>query len=274
MSRLTPSQRIIAVIEYCKLSYNALSKKMGRSNAQFLHDIVKGVTKNVTENVAEEINVLFPEINKYWLITGEGDMLQNIRQVDVIQEPKASYSNMPTVITVDNMGNENIVLVPIEARAGYVQGFYNPEYIQSLPTFWLPGLGQGTFRAFPVKGHSMSGTLENKSFIVGQWVENWADDIKDGEIYIIVYDDGDKLEDGVTIKRCINKIRKYGNVICKSDNLDRTSYPNFSIDATTIKEVWHLKIGLKTSFPDPSALFDRMNNLEADVEILKNKMKN
>ncbi|HCZ36894.1 MAG TPA: hypothetical protein DHV26_13315, partial [Cytophagales bacterium] len=44
------------------------------------------------------------------------------------------------VTTVDKTGRDNIVLVPIKAQAGYLQGAQQPEYIEHLPTFWLPGL--------------------------------------------------------------------------------------------------------------------------------------
>lgn len=59
------------------------------------------------------------------------------------------------VTTVDKTGRDNIVLVPIKAQAGYLQGAQQPEYIEHLPTFWLPGLNHGTYRAFEVSGYSM-----------------------------------------------------------------------------------------------------------------------
>ena len=59
------------------------------------------------------------------------------------------------VTTVDNSGKDNIVLVPIKAQAGYLVGAQQQEYIESLPAFWLPGLGPGSYRAFEVSGYSM-----------------------------------------------------------------------------------------------------------------------
>lgn len=175
---------------------------------------------------------------------------------------------VPQVVTIDGNQKDNVVMVPVKARAGYLDGFYRPEFIQTLPTYRLPNINNGTFRMFEVKGHSMNQSLPNKSIAVGEWVENWIDDIKDGRIYIIVYDDGDKFEDGIIIKRCLNRIKKYNNLICKSDNLDRSSYPNISIDPMHIKEVWELKGAFKFEFPDPSSLFKRMDDLEANYQQL------
>ena len=40
--------------------------------------------------------------------------------------------------TVDSNNRENIEVVPIKAKAGYKNGFADPEFIQKLPTFQLP----------------------------------------------------------------------------------------------------------------------------------------
>ncbi|WP_395974191.1 helix-turn-helix domain-containing protein [Chryseobacterium cucumeris] len=204
-------------------------------------------------------------INGDWLLTYRGNMIKDESNSLAVSDTKIMY-NLPSVVTVDSNDNENIPFVPAKARAGYLDGYYKPEFMKTLPTYRIPGLNNGTFRMFEVKGHSMNLTLPNKSIAVGEWVENWDENIKDGRIYIIVYDDGDKIEDGILIKRCLNRIKKYNNLICKSDTLDRTDYPNISIDPSCIKEVWELKGAFKFEFPDPSNLFKRMDDLEADAE--------
>ena len=39
------------------------------------------------------------------------------------------YSKIPQVITVDREGNDNIIYVPVKARAGYVLGYGDPEFM-------------------------------------------------------------------------------------------------------------------------------------------------
>lgn len=59
-------------------------------------------------------------------------------------------------ISVDKGNQENVEYVPIKAKAGYLSGYNDPEFIASLPRFSLPNLPrQGTYRIFPTVGDSM-----------------------------------------------------------------------------------------------------------------------
>ncbi len=170
---------------------------------------------------------------------------------------------MPSVITVDSEGNENIPLVPQYAQAGYMAGLDDPEYVRGLPVFRLPKIDAGTYRMFEVKGNSMVPTLHSGSYAVGQWVEN-LDDIKDDQIYIIV-----SREDGIVIKRVINRIKKYGHLYAKSDN--RSTFEPYTIDPEEIIEVWHLKTALIWQFSNPLDIYERITDLEAEVSYIKGR---
>ncbi len=154
----------------------------------------------------------------------------------------------------------NVVLVPNKAAAGYLLGYGDTEFVQSLPTFSLPNIQNGTFRMFQVSGHSMYPTISDGCYVVGEWIENWAD-IKDNRVYVIVSDDG------ILIKRVLNRLKKYDNLYLKSDN--RKEYPNISLKPHEIKEIWAVKMHLSFDLPDPSVLYDRMNDLEAEIEHVK-----
>ncbi|MDM1093391.1 XRE family transcriptional regulator [Myroides odoratimimus] len=172
---------------------------------------------------------------------------------------------VPTVVTVDSMNQDNIVLVPIQAQAGYLVGYTDPTFLQSLPSYRLPNLNNGIFRMFQIKGSSMFPTLHDHSFVVGQFVENWIEDIKDDRIYVIV-----SKEDGVVVKRVLNRIVKYSNLYCKSDN--RKEYPSFQVDVQDIKEVWHVKMALLIDLPNPADLYDRINEVESEIVYLRDKL--
>lgn len=173
-------------------------------------------------------------------------------------------NKVPSIVTVDSSNNDNIVLVPVYAQAGYLNGYCDPMFIQNLPSYRLPNLNNGLFRMFQVKGRSMFPTLHEHSYVVGQFVENWIEDIKDNRIYVIVSN-----EDGVIVKRVLNRIIKYSNLYCKSDN--RREYPNFPIEVEHIKEIWDVKMALLVDLPDPADLYDRLNDIEAEIEHLKNR---
>lgn len=181
----------------------------------------------------------------------------------VADSPDYYYTKQPSVVTVDKSNNDNIVLVPQKLKAGYLAGWDDPRFISTLPSYRMPGLNNGVFRMFPVEGNSMFPTLTNNSYVVGQFVENWITGIKDNRLYVII---SNEVEDGL-VKRCINRIKKYNNLICKSDN--RRNYPTQNIDPSTIKEVWEVKLHLNFDLPDPGDLYDRMNDLEAELEEIK-----
>lgn len=176
------------------------------------------------------------------------------------------------ITTVDKSGKDNIVLVPIKAQAGYLQGAQQTEYIEHLPAFWIPGLNHGTFRAFEVSGYSMLADRTGffpGDIVVGEYVER-LEDIKDGFVYILV--NNAQEVDNIVLKRCLNYLDKGGVIICKSDNKD-PQYPTFPLPVENIKEVWKFKIKLTRQAPEPSGLYERINSLEGDMVLLKEQLK-
>lgn len=261
--------RIISLINTFAGGNNSEFAQILGINEANVRSYVKGTEPkfNVIQKIAEKF-----EINFDWLLLGKGEMLKTQQ---IVSETKADYNRMPTIVTVDTHERENIPLVSVAARAGYLEGYYKPDFIKNLPVYRMPGLDNGTFRAFQVRGQSMNqAALHDKCYAVGEWVENWVTDIKDDRIYIIIHEDWDSDREGVLIKRCVNRIEKYQNLLCKSDNLDRWSYPNINISPTTIKEVWEVKGAVIFQFPNPALIFDRMNDLEADMADLKRKLLN
>lgn len=213
--------------------------------------------KNVlekNEDIYEDINEDNPNVKK---------MSPNI----VSQQSVNYTSNSPTVITVDSNDKDNIVLVPYKLKAGYLEGYNDPNFIKKLPTFRMPGLNNGIFRMFEIEGNSMFPTFPSRSYVVCQFVENWITGIKDGRVYAII---SNEVEDGL-IKRCVNKIKKYNNLIVKSDN--RRNYPTQNINPESIKEVWEFKLHLNFSVPDPADIYDQLYDLQGEVSSLKEIVK-
>lgn len=185
---------------------------------------------------------------------------------EVSEDLKVYYPlQVPKVVTVDKVGRDNVVLVPVKAAAGYLTGYSDPSFIRSLPTYNLPNLHNGTFRMFQVGGHSMYPTLHNGSYVVGEWVEDWVNSIKDNRIYVVVVRGDD--EEGILVKRVLNRLSKYGHLYLKSDN--RREYPNITLSPQNIIEVWEVKLYLGWELPDPATLYSRVNDLEAEIEHLK-----
>lgn len=273
--------RIYKYLDYKGIKAAPFEKQIGLSNGYL------GKQKRRKADLGESIIIKIidncPDLDLTWLISGKGQMIKpNIKDkqhfksvansVAFSEETKStenatlskSKDRMPKVVTVDKQGNDNVVLVPVKAAAGYLAGYGDSDFIQTLPTYNLPNVYNGTYRMFQVSGHSMFPTLSDGSYVVGEWVENLFKDVKDNRIYIVV------SEDGILVKRVLNRLKKYGNLYLKSDN--RKEYPNRALELHQIKEVWSVKMHLTFDLPDPTVLYDRVSDLEAEIEHIKTKI--
>lgn len=253
----------------------------GVSQYQFYKD--SGISRSTLSNksgLSEENTAKFfdyaKDVDPMWILLGKGEMLKEYSDLNVKQEKSLNVQEkplffeprkggLPAILTVDTQGEENILMVPVAARAGYLTGYGDPEFLSTLPTYRLPKLNNGTFRMFEVAGHSMYPTIHQGSIAIGEWVENWHD-IKDNQIYIIVTEG-----DGIVIKRVMNRIEKYNNLYLKSDN--RKEYPSYTVEPGSIIEIWHLKTALIFEFQDPADLYDRVNDLEVEFHMLQGLLK-
>ncbi len=67
---------IAKVLAYTKLNAKQLAERIGLDRPQAIYDILKGKTKSISPAMANKILSVFPEIDRGWLMTGEGDMLR------------------------------------------------------------------------------------------------------------------------------------------------------------------------------------------------------
>jgi transcriptional regulator with XRE-family HTH domain len=176
----------------------------------------------------------------------------------------------PIPITVNPSGEENIVLVNQTARAGYLQGYGDPEYVSHLPAFNLPGFNQGTYRMFQVEGDSMyqfgGAGLYDGDIVIAQFIENPMD-IRDSRVYVVV------SSEGVLIKRCINRLNTENRVlICNSDNKNG-EYPPIMVKPEDIKEVWEFKAKISRQIPENLDYYNELTDLRGRMTLLEKKLK-
>lgn len=263
--------RVIHYIDNKGINNSSFEKMCGLSNGYLgtqlkrNADLGEGVLNKILDNCLD----LSPE----WLLTGRGEMLKSEGATEVIKTPPVEIiapikvegrSLMPKVIVLkdEDVEEERIPLVPVMAQAGYLQGYDDPQYIKELPMYNLPGMRNGTFRIFQVEGLSMYPTLQSGSYVVGQFVEDW-EHISDNRIYVVV------STEGVIVKRVLNRIEKYGSLYCKSDN---RVFPHINVRLKDIKEIWECKMHLSFDFLDPVPEYQKIADLEADVQFLKQRV--
>ncbi|MFD2516097.1 helix-turn-helix domain-containing protein [Pontibacter locisalis] len=167
-------------------------------------------------------------------------------------------------ITVDEEQRENIELVPQKASAGYLNGYADPEFIEELPRFRLPMLGNtGTFRAFEISGDSML-PITSGTVIVGQFIEDWAT-LKDGTPCIIVSE-----KEGVVFKRVYNKLKDSSVLRLHSDN---PVYSPYEIGVEDVLEIWEAKSYISNSFPIADLSLDKLSSIVLDLQKEVQKLK-
>jgi transcriptional regulator with XRE-family HTH domain len=163
--------------------------------------------------------------------------------------------------TVDSQNRENIEVVPLKAKAGYKNGFADPEFIKKLPTFQLPLLlSDRKYRMFQISGDSML-PIPDKSWIIAEYLENWYD-VKDGEAYIVL-----TQEEGLVFKIAYNQLKKKKNLLLKSLN---AIYEPYELHLGEIREVWKFCNYLSSEIPDNTFskddLLSKIMHLEKEVK--------
>jgi len=260
------AQKIRAIINEFNLNNYSFSKRIGVTSTT-VDSIINGRPQpdGSRKRTKPGYDVLMSIINEFDInpdyLFGKDD--QMIRSD--VRKP-ATYSGMPQVVAVNPSGNENVVYVPIKARAGYLNGYGDTEYIESLPTFNMPHLTNGTYRCFEVYGNSMVRTFFDGDLVFGKYVESLSD-IKDGRVYVIVSKD-----DGIVLKRVINRIEERGKLILKSDNKNG-NYPTYTIDAEDVMEVWYVTMFASKQMPEPVDIYDRLHELESQLVELRESLK-
>ena len=258
-----------------------LRKKSGKTQDALSAELKIGRTTiaNYEAGISEPNVDTLIALSKYFGIP-VGDMLsKNMEDVissdekDVMlraafpEKPKTGYSGIPKIITVDNSGNDNILYVPVKARAGYLSGYGDVEFMESLPTFRLPGLNNATYRMFEVDGPSMAPNVLHGDRIIGEWVEA-LDNIHDNRVYVIVH------TGGVAVKRVLNRLKERGKLYLKSDTIaHRHEFPTLEIDPEDVKEVWYGRMKISSDFSEPAEVYHRLADLEMDVLEMKKDLR-
>ena len=204
-------------------------------------------------------------VSRYFHISIDILLSVDLRKIPVDDLLKLGDNRILLPITVDKNGNNFIEIIPHKARAGYLTGYANPEFIENLQHISLPWLRNGKFRAFPVDGDSMP-PHKSGFFIVGRYVEKLGD-VMDGKTYILL-----TKNEGIVYKR-LNKNGKNALVL----HSDNAYYKSYEVKASEILEIWEFACSLATEEfkPDdlsPESLKEVLMDLRREVREVKEKL--
>ncbi len=167
--------------------------------------------------------------------------------------------------TIDRENNENIELVHEKAKAGYMRGFADPDFISELPKFQMPFLSkEKKYRTFQISGDSML-PIPDKSWITAEFIQDW-ENVKDNESYIIL-----TLDDGIVFKVIENKLLAERKLRLHSLNPE---YKSYDLAINEIKEIWRFTHFISHQLPEPdmskTSIVEKIVYLQREVEKLKN----
>ena len=173
----------------------------------------------------------------------------------------------PKIITVNSEGQEAAVMIDIKAAAGLPNNIDNPKYYSAMPTIQLPKrqFSNGTHIVIQASGESMHPTIYHQDWIISRFDDQPAENMKDGYVYVIV------SKSGVVIKRCLNRIKQRGMIVCQSDN--SIGNPTYEIEIEDILQVYRAEAKLSFNLGNLNAdLYKRLNNIEIEVSDLRKQI--
>ena len=223
---MNASERIDTLLEMYELNAKALSEMLGMKRPQAIYDILNGKTRSITEKMAIKIVSAFSEINKTWLLTGEGSILKDPQHNKVIKD---LYDNSD--IANPQQRSQKVPIFDLEATAGF-SSLYSDLSSAVSDYIIIPNLPP-VDGAIYARGDSMAPLIESGDIIIFKKVDVCPDNILWGQIYIISYTiDGDDY----TVLKYIRQSPRTGCIRLESFNsrFDPQDIPSSSITALAL----------------------------------------
>ncbi|WP_456441764.1 S24 family peptidase [Psychroserpens sp.] len=258
-------EKILAIINRFNLNNYAFSKRIGVTGTT-IDSIVNGRSQKdgSRKKTKPGYDVLLAIIDTFDI---NPDYMFGKSEVMLTSEITSipTYSGIPQIVSTISEGKGNVVFVSTKARAGYLNGYGDDDYIESLPSFKMPLLTNGTFRCFEVQGNSMIQTFYDGDLVFGKYIEAISD-IKNNDVYVVV-----SKNDGVVLKRIINHTENQQRLILKSDNQDG-NFPDYSTHSEDIMEIWQITMYASKQIPKPVDVFNKLHELESKIMNIESKI--
>ncbi|MBC7862212.1 MAG: helix-turn-helix domain-containing protein [Bacteroidia bacterium] len=207
---------------------------------------------------------LLLKISDFFRISVDALLKGDFSRTDPGSIMKIGRNRLLFPIVIDRNGRDVIEVVPIRARAGYLNGFSDPEFVGDLQRMSLPFMPTGKHRAFAIQGDSMPPVKEG-SYVVGKYVEE-LEDIKDGYTYVLV-----TKEEGIVYKRVYQSPHKDGSLLLHSDNKE---YSPYKVKADDVFEAWEFTCcinigGYKPEELNPESIMNMLKSMKVEIEKIK-----
>lgn len=217
------------VIAHSKKNKAAFARSIGAEPTQ-VYDILSGKTKSITESFARKIVDNYKEIRLSWLLTGEGSMLVSSSHVE---NPTSHEKKSPSHADESTKEGEKGLkyYYEMDATAGDIEDLTDNEIGQPYRILTIPGYEGCT--AFNVRGESMLNVAKPGDIVAVE--PNPADIVVNGEIYLVVTKDGQRM-----IKRCIH-LPDTQQLRCISDTPRIELFPPTDIATERVHRIFRVR---------------------------------
>ena len=209
------SDIINKVLEYTGLTPSVFAKKLGEKRPQRIYDIQNGKTKKLSPEIADKITSVFPTINRTWLLTGEGDMLNENATLTILNDDKIT----------------TVPLLPISAQGGTLNDFVMAVKEMDCEKIISP-IGHADF-AITVSGDSMAPEYPSGSQVLIKKINERAF-IDWGRTYVL------DTCNGTVIKKLMPSDDGDSNIVkCVSVN---PGYPPFDVNLNDVYGIYRVML--------------------------------
>ena len=209
-----------------------LKKKISQEKLAESLLITRGRYVKYEDGTSEAPYEILKRISQYYKVSIDILLCADVRKIKMDDLVKLENNRLLLPVMVGNDGENFIEIVTQKAKAGYMNGYSDTEYIESLPRISLPFLGPGLHRGFTVEGDSMP-PHEDGDVIVGRYVES-LNELKVGRTYI-----NNTKSEGIVYKR----LDRYKNNVLLLES-DESFYSAYEVKASEIEQVWEFKCNL------------------------------
>lgn len=213
------------------MRYKGFDKKS--SFASFLN-IKPNTLSNWFTRKTFDIDIIqnkLPELNKVWLLTGEGEMLKGIPLIKSFPIPQGELKQKEYATTI------KVRLVSNKAKAGWSDGYYNDEYLEDLPFLMIDAdeNHRGRYLAFEVDGDSMEPDYLEGDIVICREIQRhlWGSKlhIKDWD-FVIAHS-----TNGIMLKEITEHDTETGEIVCHSIN---PKYKDFKLNLHQVSHLYNV----------------------------------
>lgn len=225
-------ERVQYIMEKEGYNKNSFSTAIGISNNVTITRIINE-KRNPSKATCQKIIDRFPQYNFDWLFSGTGEM---IKEDITVSTPFVSNATR-----LETTGFMNVPLVHVRAQCGYLNGFGDDGYIESLPS--LPVIVDRTYHGkymlFEAEGDSMDDGSKDSicdgDIVLAREVKRdlWRYKLHIKDWYFIIV----HRTEGIAIKKIIDHDVEHGIITCHSLN---DMFRDYKVCLDEIAELYNL----------------------------------